>query len=120
MRAVLCHILLVLILKASMISASAAEQFKYYVWIDEEGIVHAEDEAPKGRDYQVRIIEDINANVVPAEDFRPYGDLPAPLGEESGDAPEATASAEDPGDASGAGAGQASESADPVSPAAQE
>jgi len=50
----------------------AAEEFKYYVWVDEQGIVHAAEEAPKGRDYQVRVIENINANVVPPEDFRPY------------------------------------------------
>jgi len=59
---------------AAFCSAAGAEEFKYYVWIDEEGIVHAEEKAPKGVDYQVRIIEDVNANVVPAEDFRLYED----------------------------------------------
>jgi len=68
--------LVFLMLMASAAACAAAEEFKYYVWIDEQGIVHAEEEAPKGRDYQVRIIEDVNANVVPSEDFRPYGDLP--------------------------------------------
>lgn len=66
---------------------TAAEEFKYYVWVDDQGIVHAEEEAPKGVDYQVRIIEDVNANVVPAEDFRLYGDLPVDYGESSGGQP---------------------------------
>jgi len=57
-------------------TSALAEEFKYFVWVDDEGIVHAEEEAPKGRDYEVRIIEDINANVVPTEDFRPYGETP--------------------------------------------
>lgn len=73
----------VLTIAASAAGVVAAEEFKYYVWIDEEGIVHAEEEAPKGRDYQVRIIEDINANVVPTEDFRPYGDVPLDQGSDT-------------------------------------
>lgn len=73
----------VLAIAASATGVVCAEEFKYYVWIDEEGIVHAEEEAPKGRDYQVRIIEDINANVVPTEDFRPYGDVPLNDGSET-------------------------------------
>jgi len=72
-----------LALAASAATCAAAEEFKYFVWIDEQGIVHAEEEAPKGRDYQVRIIEDVNANVVPSEDFRPYGELPVDYGSES-------------------------------------
>lgn len=75
-RAVFCQCVLVLALKALPVSA-AAEEFKYYVWIDEQGIVHAEEAPPKGVDYEVRIIEDINANVVPVEDFRLYGGAPA-------------------------------------------
>lgn len=71
MRIVLYQFLLVLALK-SVPAGAAAEEFKYYVWIDDQGIVHAEEEPPKGVDYQVRIIEDVNANVVPAEDFRVY------------------------------------------------
>lgn len=71
MRSVLYPVLAALALGTAAIPAqAAAEEFKYYVWVDEEGIVHASEEAPKGRDYKVRIIEDINANVVPAEDFR--------------------------------------------------
>lgn len=75
MRIVLYQFLLVVALK-SLPAGAAAEEFKYYVWIDDQGIVHAEEEPPKGVDYKVRIIEDINANVVPAEDFRVYEDLP--------------------------------------------
>lgn len=81
--AVICQSVLVLVLKALPVSA-AAEEFKYYVWMDEEGIVHAQEEAPKGVDYEIRIIEDINANVVPVEDFHPYRDLPVGYGEDSG------------------------------------
>lgn len=76
MRILAQKLLVVLTIAASTAGVVSAEEFKYYVWIDEQGIVHAEEEAPKGRDYQVRIIEDINANVVPTEDFRPYGDVP--------------------------------------------
>jgi hypothetical protein len=93
-RLVVYQALLVFGLKALPVGA-AAEEFKYYVWIDQQGIVHAEEEPPKGIDYQVRIIEDINANVVPAKDFRVYGDLPAGYGEEADDGgppPEAGAS----------------------------
>lgn len=63
---------------------AAAEEFRYYVWIDEQGIVHAEEKPPKGVDYKVRIIEDINANVVPTEDFRLYEDPPAEYGGDPG------------------------------------
>lgn len=70
MRTGFPKIFLALALNSVVVSLGAAEQFKYYVWIDDQGIVHASEEAPKGRDYEVRIIEDINANVVPAEDFR--------------------------------------------------
>lgn len=84
-RVVFCQCVLVLALKTLPVAA-AAEEFKYYVWIDEQGIVHAEEEPPKGVDYEVRVIEDINANVVPVEDFRLYGDLPVDHGAESGDA----------------------------------
>lgn len=70
MRAISYSILAALALSAALAGRAAAEEFKYYVWIDDQGIVHASEEAPKGRDYKVRIIEDINANVVPAEDFR--------------------------------------------------
>lgn len=83
LQAVFCQFALVLVLKALPVSA-AAEEFKYYVWMDEEGIVHAEQEPPKGVDYKVRIIEDINANVVPVEDFRIYGDRPVGYGRDSG------------------------------------
>lgn len=55
-----------------------AEEFKYYVWIDTQGVIHAEQEPPKGRDYEVRVIENINANVIPAEDFRLFGEIPIP------------------------------------------
>lgn len=65
---------------------AAAEEFKYYVWIDEQGIVHAEEEPPKGVDYKVRIIEDINANVVPTKDFRLYEDPPAEYDDPGSDA----------------------------------
>lgn len=82
-RIVLYQSLLVLALK-SLPAVAAAEEFKYYVWIDDQGIVHAEEEAPKGVDYEVRIIEDINANVVPAEDFRLYEDQSVDYGEEPG------------------------------------
>lgn len=85
MRAVSYPITMVLALQLMGSGVAAAEEFKYYVWIDEEGIVHAEEEAPKGRDYQVRIIEDINANVVPAEEFRLYEDPPADYGSDSDD-----------------------------------
>lgn len=61
---------------------AAAEEFKYYVWVDEQGVVHAEEEPPKGVDYKVRIIEDINANVVPTEDFRLYDDPPTAYGDD--------------------------------------
>jgi len=84
MRVVFSQLLLLLALKSLPVGA-AAEEFKYYVWIDEQGIVHAEEEAPKGIDYEVRIIEDVNANVVPAEDFRLYGDLPVDYGEDGGE-----------------------------------
>lgn len=70
-RVALHQFLLVLALKSLPVGASA-EEFKYYVWMDEQGIVHAQEEPPKGVDYEVRIIEDVNANVVPAEDFRVY------------------------------------------------
>jgi len=77
MRSVLYPLLATLALGAAAIPAqAAAEEFRYYVWVDEEGIVHASEEAPKGRDYKVRIIENINANVVPAEDFRFSNPLP--------------------------------------------
>lgn len=82
-RAVFCQCVLVLALKTLPVSA-AAEEFKYYVWIDEQGIVHAEEEPPKGVDYEVRVIEDINANVVPVEDFRLYGDAPVDPATRSG------------------------------------
>ena len=96
-----------LALKSLPVSA-AAEEFKYYVWIDEQGIVHAEEEAPKGVDYEVRIIEDVNANVVPAEDFR-LGDIPVDYGETTGDGAGQSASgaepqAGEPGEAAGAAA----------------
>lgn len=82
------HVILAQCLLASALNSlpasAAAEEFKYYVWIDAQGIVHAEEEAPKGVDYEVRIIEDVNANVVPAEDFRLYGDLPVDYGQDSG------------------------------------
>lgn len=94
-RVFLYQLLLILVLKSVPVGA-AAEEFKYYVWIDDQGIVHAEEEPPKGVDYEVRIIEDVNANVVPAEDFRLYGDLPVDGGESgtgnAGDAPEPAAS----------------------------
>lgn len=77
MRTVFCQLVAVLWLAGP----AAAEEFRYYVWVDDQGIVHAEEKAPKGRDYKVRIIEDINANVVPAKDFR-IGDLPADFVEE--------------------------------------
>ncbi len=76
MRTVFVYTLAVLCLTGIVSSPVAAEEFRYYVWVDDQGIVHAEEKAPKGRDYKVRVIEDINANVVPAEDFR-VGDLPA-------------------------------------------
>lgn len=82
MRTVFCQVIAALWLAGTAGGAAAAEEFRYYVWVDEQGIVHAEEKAPKGRDYQVRIIEDINANVIPAKDFR-IGDLPAGYGEES-------------------------------------
>lgn len=75
MRTVFFHILAVLCLTGVVSSPVSAEEFRYYVWVDDQGIVHAEENAPKGRDYKVRVIEDINANVVPAKDFR-IGDLP--------------------------------------------
>lgn len=81
MRIALFQIVFALTLNAAFLEPSAAEEFKYYVWIDDQGIVHASQEAPKGRDYEVRIIEDVNANVVPAEDFTPYGEPPPPPGE---------------------------------------
>jgi hypothetical protein len=81
MRITLFQIFFTLALNAAVLDRSAAEEFKYYVWIDDQGIVHASQEAPKGRDYEVRIIEDVNANVVPAEDFTPYGEPPPPPGE---------------------------------------
>lgn len=87
MRIALCQCLLVLVLK-SLSANAAAEEFKYYIWIDEQGIVHADEEAPKGVDYKVRIIEDINANVVPAEDFRPYEGLPSGYDDSGGGAVE--------------------------------
>lgn len=80
MRAVVYQILfasmLALALNTAMFSQVAAEEFRYYVWTDDEGIVHASEEAPKGRDYKVRIIEDVNANVVPADEFNPGSDPP--------------------------------------------
>lgn len=82
-RAAFSQCVLVLALKTLPVSA-AAEEFKYYVWIDEQGIVHAEEDPPKGVDYEVRVIEDINANVVPVEDFRLYGDVPVDPGADSG------------------------------------
>jgi hypothetical protein len=83
LRTVACQFALALALKSLSVGA-AAEEFKYYVWTDERGIVHAEEAPPKGVDYKVRIIEDVNANVVPADDFRPYGDLPAADGGTTG------------------------------------
>lgn len=85
MRAAFFQVVLVLALQGPLVNAAQAESFKYYVWIDAEGIVHAEEKPPKGVDYQVRIIEDINANVIPAEDFRLYGDLPADYDHGTGD-----------------------------------
>ncbi|HSH42263.1 MAG TPA: hypothetical protein VK973_09100 [Arenicellales bacterium] len=94
-RLLLYQLLLIFGLKA-VPAGAAAEEFKYYVWIDQRGIVHAEEEPPKGVDYQVRIIEDINANVVPAKDFRVYGDLPPGYGEDGdGGTPPADAGAGD-------------------------
>lgn len=86
-RVALYQFLLVLALKSLPVGA-AAEEFKYYVWMDEQGIVHAQEEPPKGVDYEVRIIEDVNANVVPAEDFRVYEAPPGGYqqGDESGGA----------------------------------
>jgi len=83
MRKLAQNLSVMAVLAFAAMGSVSAEEFKYYVWIDDEGIVHAEEEAPKGRDYQVRIIEDINANVVPTEDFRPYGDVPLNHGGET-------------------------------------
>lgn len=103
-RAVFRGFLPLLALAGAPLTA-AAEEFKYYVWVDEQGIVHAEEEAPKGVDYQVRIIEDVNANVVPAEDFRPYGDLPVRYGDGStGEAGQAGSGGEPPVEGSSAAA----------------
>ncbi|MGA8262724.1 MAG: hypothetical protein WB783_21175 [Arenicellales bacterium] len=76
MRTVFYQIIAALWLAGVLAGPAAAEEFRYYVWVDDQGIIHAEERAPKGRDYKVRVIEDINANVVPAKDFR-IGDLPA-------------------------------------------
>ncbi|MDZ7840518.1 MAG: hypothetical protein U5R46_06815 [Gammaproteobacteria bacterium] len=84
-RVFLCQCLLVLAMN-TLPAGAAAEEFKYYVWIDEQGIVHAEEKPPKGVDYKVRIIEDINANVVPTEDFRVYEDPPTEYGDDTGGA----------------------------------
>lgn len=98
MRIVLRQFALVLSLTGLSVHAAEAEEFKYYVWIDEEGIVHAEEQAPKGVDYEVRIIEDINANVIPAEDFRLYEDAPATDDSGSGGgSPEPASPADDAG-----------------------
>lgn len=76
MRTVFCQIIVVLYLTGAFSVTAAAEEFRYYVWVDDQGIVHADGKAPKGRDYKIRVIQDINANVVPAKDFR-IGHLPA-------------------------------------------
>ena len=76
MRIVLYQLIAAVWLTGVLAGPAVAEEFRYYVWVDDQGIVHAEEKAPKGRDYKVRVIEDINANVVPAKDFR-IGDLPA-------------------------------------------
>lgn len=115
MRTVVPHILAapVAALTLSVVAASsaAAEEFKYYVWIDDQGIVHAEEEAPEGVDYEVRIIEDINANVVPAEDFRLGGDMPVDYGSET----ETSSQAPDP-----AASPQSGQAADVITPASPE
>lgn len=81
--------LLLFLALAGAAGVAAAEEFRYYVWEDAQGIVHADETAPRGVDYQVRVIENINANVIPAEDFRLYENPAAPadgqpgLGDES-------------------------------------
>lgn len=98
MRAFFYQLILAAIVNTAVLGPAVAEEFKYYVWIDDEGIVHASQEAPKGRDYKVRIIEDVNANVVPAEDFHPYGEPPPPPGSDSEPTPAEKTAKEQPGE----------------------
>lgn len=54
-----------LVLGALTALPAAGEQLKYYVWTDDNGVVHLEDTPPKDRDYETRIIE-VDENVVPS------------------------------------------------------
>lgn len=98
MRTVFLQIAAALWLAGVLAGSAAAEEFRYYVWTDDQGIIHAEEKAPKGRDYKVRVIEDINANVVPSKDFR-IGDLPADFRRSSDNIKDAESTPTDTGNA---------------------
>jgi len=58
------------------------EQIKYYVWTDENGVIHAEDTPPKDRDYETRVIE-VDENVIPAPEPSPGSAGAARSGDDS-------------------------------------
>jgi hypothetical protein len=58
------------------------EQVTYYVWTDDEGVIHAEDAPPTDYDYETRTI-DVDTNVAPPADSGASGDSSSP-GTESG------------------------------------
>lgn len=75
-----------------------AEQITYYVWTDDEGVIHAEDTPPTDRDYETRTIEvPTNASPAPSGDSGATGEAPSPGTEAGGgNIPADTATSEPP------------------------
>lgn len=57
-----------LLIAASLLAPVRAEEVRYYVWTDENGMIHAADQPPKNRDYETRTVF-VEPGTGPADGF---------------------------------------------------
>jgi hypothetical protein len=81
----MCRAILGIVLYGFLASPGWCEEITYYIWVDDEGVTHAEDSPPRDRDYETRTIE-VDTTTVPGttgtpREARPSRDAAAPSGE---------------------------------------
>jgi len=60
----------ILLLAGAAAAPVHGDTFEYYVWKDDDNVVHMEDRPPEGRDYETRVV-DTDKNVMAGTEIRP-------------------------------------------------
>lgn len=60
-----CLVIAALLVGGLAVKPVAGEQIEYYVWTDENGVIHAEGAPPEDGEYETRVIE-LDENVIPS------------------------------------------------------